>query len=201
MALAVTQERLLEVHTQHALELVERARGEVPVLRALRIYCRLHDLYGAEAGVLMNRVIARLGLRPGRRPGPAPADSREDVDDWTEPSWFQRLMRRLRGRVNHELRTWIEIHTARTEVELIRVYVEGALRAIRIVQPTRSYTSVLEYYITAMRIRPSLARAVFIFTLARLGSAAPASRIDERPTPTPPQAAKPAEQILRVVAP
>ena len=76
----MTQERLLEVHTQQALELIERARGQVPALRALNIYCRLHDILGAEAGVLTNRVVARLGPRPGRRPGPAPAEPPDEMD-------------------------------------------------------------------------------------------------------------------------
>lgn len=197
----MTQERLLEVHTQQALELIERARGQVPALRALNIYCRLHDILGAEAGVLTNRVVARLGPRPGRRPGPAPAEPPDEMDEWAEPSWLGRVRRRLRGRVNHNLRSWIELHTARTEVELLRVHVEGALRVIEIVQPVRSYASVVEYYIAAMRIRPTIARAVFIFTLARLGGSGPAARLGEPPAASPPQPPHTAEQMLRVVAP
>src|SRR5690606_40239800 len=53
-------------------------------------------------------------------------------------SVFRHLRRRLRGRHNHELRRWVELHAARTELALLDVHADGAARFIEIVKPERS---------------------------------------------------------------
>lgn len=173
VALAVARERLLEVHTTQAVELIEHAHGQVAPSRALSIYCRLNEVAGQEAVVLGNRVLARLGARQERG---APetrlqVDAPAVVDDWDSPrSWVRRVRRRLGGRKNHALRRWIELHTGRTQVALLGVHVRGVLRLIEILQPETSFADVVEVYTRSMGVPPSLSRTIYFLTLDRLSS-------------------------------
>jgi hypothetical protein len=200
----MARERILEVHAAHALELIGRARGQVPTMRALEIYLRLHQLAGHEAEILSTRVLARLGAQGEGRPrltgaGRA-AENAAAEDEWDSPrSWVRRLRARLRGRTLLELRRWVELHTGRTEAALLRAHVEGAIRIIDIVKPTHAFAEAVELYTSGMAVPPSLSRAVYFLALDQIAGGELARRTDP-PLPTEqPSGRRSAQQPLRVL--
>jgi hypothetical protein len=201
IALAVTRVRLLDVHAVHALELIEHARGQLPAMRALDIYLRLHQLEGHTATVLHTRVVATLGNRAGAGAVPAVVRSETagtETSEWDSPrSWLTRLRRRLRGRTNRELRRWVELHTGRTEVELLRVHVDGALRVVDVLNPADSFAEAIDLYTRIMGVPSSLSRAIYFLTLQRLSDRGHPGR---PPSSAEPASGPPAPATLRIAS-
>ena len=176
LAAAVSRERLLDAHVLQALELIDQARAKLAPLRALNIYLWLHSMTEVEAQILGHRVLVMLGQRIG-----AAAREDEESDDpleeapWgEEPSSLVRQVRkRLHGRVNPELRRWVELHTGRTEVALLEVHVANALRFIEILNPATSYTGAVDLYLQLLSIPPPLGTMIYFFVLDRLSMPAP----------------------------
>src|SRR5690606_36789798 len=92
-----------------------------------------------------------------------PASELED-----DRSFFEILMHRLRGRVNEELRRWIELAAARTEVALMAVHVENAMAFVDILEKEMSLTEAVELYLEALNVRDAIAEVVYCQTLAKL---------------------------------
>jgi hypothetical protein len=196
LAAAVARERLVEIHLQYLLEFVERARADVPPPRALSIYCRLHRLSPGDAMLLTHRLLVVLG----ERADPSTADIRNQLDEpleapWNSPtSMLARMRRRLRGRVNPELRRWVEVHTGRTQIALLEVHVEHAVRFIDILQSHRSYAAAVEMYATQVNLPAAQVETVYFMALDRLEKRA---RSEEAKVGT--ASPTPAERTLRIV--
>jgi len=203
LAIAVAQERLLNTHVDHALKLIEMVGEQVPFDNALAIYHRLLRVADDEARVITTRALARIGedsaeaevwpeLMNGRE---LPASELED-----DRSFFENLMHRLRGRVNEELRRWIELAAARTEVALMAVHVENAMAFVDILEKEMSLTEAVELYLEALNVRDAIAEVVYYQTLAKLSGkylppVIPGHRL--RPAAVPVAAGE--ERHLRVV--
>jgi hypothetical protein len=200
IAAAVARERLVTAHVEQALSLIEGAGDRLSPQRALAIYARLHRLGAQEAKLITNRTLAILGERVARSPlggggeaGEPPADSPRSL--------LQQIRHRLRGRTQHELRRWVELHTGRAEVALLEVHVDNALRFVNVLGPERSVAEAVEEYTATIGVRPTLTEVVYYFVLDRLSRAA--SPAVEPAVPRPhwpePQAVNPTEHSLRIL--
>nr|PZN91840.1 MAG: hypothetical protein DIU52_00265 [bacterium] len=170
VAAEVTRAKLVDVHFAHVLELIERARADnLPAGRALEIYARLHHLRDEDAEQLAKRVLAHVGGRAIRLAALGRGDERlSDVfEDDDVFSVFRQLRRRLRGRRNHELRRWVELHTARTELALLDVHADGAARFIELVKPESSLGDAVRLYARVMQVRDSIVEALYLLALDR----------------------------------
>lgn len=177
VAAAVAAEQVLEEHTRSAVELIEEGAGRAPVERLIGVYARLHHFKESETRKLRERVLAALG-RNGH-------DPRELVGP---RSPFARLRRRLRGRVDTELRDWVEQHTARVELTLLNIHVENALDTIRIVSDRVSVGHTIATYVEMLDLRPAIAEMVRLRVLKVLhdrasGNVSPLRPDRSRPYP------------------
>jgi hypothetical protein len=148
IALASVRERVLEVHVARALELITQTRDQLPTWRGLAVYCQLHRLGSDELTVVRTRVLARLGQRvDARMGGAAGLADLAAAEEWDSPwSWLKKLRRRLQGRQNLALRRWLELHSGRTESELLSVHVGGAIRLVELLRPEGGYAEVVQIY-------------------------------------------------------
>lgn len=192
VAAAVATEEIITAHVSYILELVEIAGDRVTPQRATDIYLRVHALEEAPGQVVRNRVLAEFGHReraaprppepvPPATPDPPPAESRGP---------FGFLRGRFRGRVQTELRRWIELHTGRSEVRLLDIHVRNALTFIATLPadvPTREAVAI---YGDRVGVRPEVGEVLLWLVLDRLSdkelpSARPADVFDLRSTQGP----------------
>jgi hypothetical protein len=158
ITLAVAGQRALDIHVRQALELVTHAHGRVGMRRALAIYGRIHGLPGEDERVLNTRVLAALGqadLRPGDAEVP-------------EGGPVARVLRRLRGRRDLQLRRWVEFHKGRTDRNLIDVHVDAIARIHESFPDESSVAEAVAWYAEAVRLSGSLRDSVYLAALARL---------------------------------
>lgn len=162
MAAAVAAERVIDEHVRSALELVDEAADRAPLERLLAAYMRLHHLGDGEARQLRDRVLASLG-RDGQG---------DRVGALEEPrSPFERLRRRLRGRVHLDLRDWVERQSARVELTVVDLHVEQALGFVRIMEGN-PVGHALDEYVRKLGLRPAVAEFVRLKVLKKLHDAA-----------------------------
>lgn len=179
---AVARERVKEVHLSYALELVERAEQEIEPRRALDIYSRLHKLGEAEAHALGNDVFMALGRRGFPAPPSAPPAAQEGA--WGAPeSILRQIRRRIRGRVNAELREWVEYHTGRAEAALLWAHVDNAEQFVQVLEPIRSPAEAVALYADMLGLAPPRTEILYFLVLDQR-----AARADEmrRRDPAPP---------------
>lgn len=170
LAIAVAQERLLSTHVDHALRLIQLIGGQVPFENALGIYTRMLRLSDDEARVITTRALAILGEQ-----GTGLTEYTEPAPETTEPAErestrsFLRIMRqRLRGRVKDDLRRWVELAAARTEVALLNTHVENALNFVELVEKEQHPGEAVELYLDALEVRESVAEVVYYLVLGRI---------------------------------
>ncbi|HUH13735.1 MAG TPA: hypothetical protein VMK65_11520 [Longimicrobiales bacterium] len=193
---AVARERVLQVRITQALGLLELADGRLDVGRMLEIYGRLHALKAPDARTLADRVLAELAHREGAEVVP-------DLDMAEQgPSSPRRLLRsvrrRLRGRVNTRLRRQIELHTGRSQVYLLQLHVEQALRFLEVLPQRWSIQDGVILYCERLGIEEPLAGTLYLFVterLARVELPVP----DTAPAPAVPVAPDPPSKPLRIV--
>ncbi len=195
IATALWRERLFEAHLSYAVELIEHAGKSVAPPRAIEIYLRLHQLPPADAENLTHRVLVALGQRDaeGITAGEGSDDAEEGPVWQTVTPAIEWLQRRLRGRVNKELRQWVELHTARTEVALLKIHVANARELIRILEPGASLIASVEMYAEAVHARPALVETIYHLALNAMSEE---SNIPMLPRPEPDTASQPGIRAL-----
>jgi hypothetical protein len=149
MSAAVAAEQVLEEHVRSAVEMVEEGIDRAPIARLITAYGRLHHLPDQETRKLQERVLAALGSNgsgPGTLDGPR--------------SPLARIRRRLQGRVNPELRDWVERHTARVELTIVDIHVKNALELLRVVEDHMAVGSALGLYTDLLDLRATIAEMV-----------------------------------------
>ncbi|MBI4544654.1 MAG: hypothetical protein HY703_05645 [Gemmatimonadetes bacterium] len=172
LAVAVAQERLLGTHVDHALALIQLVGARVPFEDALDIYTRMLRLSDEEARVITTRALAILGERAGGAAGwpePASGPHRGGGERGGTRSFLENLRQRLRGRVNEELRRWIEIDAARTEVALLETHVDNALKFVELLEKEAPFDEAVDLYLDALDVRDSVGEVVYYYALSRLG--------------------------------
>jgi hypothetical protein len=175
MAAAVAAEQVMDMHVVSALELVDHGAERVPVERLLDTYVRLHSLDVGQEWQVRERVVAALGREMGEA-GSAPRLT-------GSPSLLRRLARRLRGRVHHDLRAWVEVHGARLTLDLIDLHVRHAVTFARILDEHGSASDAVRYYTHALRLPAPTAYLVRLKVI--MAMAAPAAPAPAEPHQNP----------------
>ena len=172
LAIAVAQERLLSTHVDHALRLIRLVGDQVPFENALGIYTRLLRLSDDEARVITTRALAVLGEQTRDAPDHSEAvmAAREpDADENDSARSFLRNMRqRLRGRVKDDLRRWVELSAARTEVAILNTHVENAVNFVQLLDGELASAEAVDVYLDALEVRESVAEVTYYLVLARI---------------------------------
>jgi hypothetical protein len=169
LAIAVAQERLLSTHVDHALRLIQLVGDRVPFENALGIYTRLLRLSDDEARVITTRALAILGEQVGEADA-AWVEGRGEPIQADEPqrSFMRNMRQRLRGRVKDELRQWVELSAARTEVAILNTHVENALNFVELLEKEQPPAESVELYLDALEVRESVAEVSYYLVLARI---------------------------------
>ncbi|HET9982643.1 MAG TPA: hypothetical protein VFQ38_03615 [Longimicrobiales bacterium] len=197
LAIAVAQERLLSTHVDHALRLIELVGDQVPFEDALGIYTRLLRLSEDESRNITTRALAIIGERAVEGeswPEVAAPTEVEAPQEGAGRGFLRQIRQRLRGRVNDDLRRWVELAAARTEVALLEAHVENALNFVEMLEKDLPFTEAVELYLEALDVRDSIAEVAYFMALSRLSdeilpragsaggerTAAPRASADER---------------------
>jgi hypothetical protein len=165
VTVALANERLMEVHHRYVMEFVDHAREQVEPARAIRIYARLHSLRDEDATRLHQQAFVSLGRRNPPKPGRSTAPEPSSGPD-TPQSILGIIRKRLRGRVNVELREWVEGHTGRAETELLWSHVENAIQFVELLEPSLSVGEAVELYAAELGVPPSRVETIYYLTLA-----------------------------------
>jgi hypothetical protein len=171
LAIAVAQERLLSTHVDHALRLVQLVGDQVPFASALGIYTRMLRLSDDEARVISTRALAILGEQVVESRGaawPEGTDLPAEEEDDTRRSFLRNMRQRLRGRVKDDLRRWVELAAARTEVAILETHVENAANFIELLEGEQPASESVELYLDALEVRESVAEVTYYMALARI---------------------------------
>ena len=139
-------------------------RTELDSKRALDIYARLHKLTPSEAASVNQEVFVALG----RRLLPKPVEVQEENARvrWEDPdSTLRQIKRRLRGRVNSELRDWVEYHTGRTETALFWAHIENAHEFVDLLEKNRSVSEAVSLYADQIGLSPSWTEIIYFIVL------------------------------------
>lgn len=169
LAIAVAQERLLSTHVDHALRLIQLVGQQVPFENALGIYTRMLRLSDDEARVITTRALAILGEQVDSDGWKAPDVPEADPSEDESPRSFMRNMRqRMRGRVKDDLRRWVELSAARTEVAILHTHVDNSMNFIELLEKEQPAAESVELYLDALEVRESVAEVTYYLALARL---------------------------------
>ncbi|HSJ07077.1 MAG TPA: hypothetical protein VK936_10250 [Longimicrobiales bacterium] len=171
LAIAVAQERLLSTHVDHALRLIQLVGDQVPFENALGIYVRLLRLSDDEARVITTRALAILGeqvVDSGSTPWPDGAEPVEPEDNETRRSFLRNMRQRLRGRVKDDLRRWVELSAARTEVAILNTHVDNALNFVELLEKEQPASEAVELYLDALEVRESVGEVTYYIVLSRM---------------------------------
>jgi hypothetical protein len=168
---AVCQERLLATHVRHVLALVDLVADRLPFDDALDIYVRILRLPPEQARNIGSRALAEIGRRGGApvtppvavalpEPEPEPEESHAEAGS-RSGAIFARLRRRVRGRVQDELRERINLCAARTEDSLLETHVQNALVFARALGEELTAPESVELYLDTMMLPEGVADVIY----------------------------------------
>ena len=167
---AVCQERLLATHVRHVLAMVDAVSDELPFDSAVDIYVRVLRLTPEQARNVGSRALATLGQRgalPSNdvRPAPVEADDEDDPSERGKTSrsdmTFARFRRRIRGRVQEDLRHRINLAAARAEDTLVGTHVQNALTFVESFGDEMGVSEAAELYLEIMLIQEGVADVIY----------------------------------------
>ena len=190
VAAAVAREAVLQLHVARAVKMIDMAGDRVSALRMVNIYLRLQALNGPEGAIVANRVLALLGQRGHKGPVTTLFIEGEADQQVEEPRSVFRIVRdRLRGRVHHELRRWVELHSGSTQVALLDIHVRHALRFVKELADSHSISDAVELYGELTGVAPAVEDTLYAFVLDRLATeelprAAKSKREEEEEEPS-----------------
>jgi hypothetical protein len=169
LAIAVAQERLLSTHVNHALRLIQLVGEQVPFENALGIYTRMLRLSADEARVITTRALATLGEHASDLPQwSEPIEEDADDEDLSPRSFVRTMRQRLRGRVKDDLRRWVELSAARTEVAILYTHVDNAMSFVELLERDQPAAESVELYLDALEVRESVAEVTYYLALGRI---------------------------------
>jgi hypothetical protein len=201
LAVAVAQERLLSTHVNHALGLIQLVGDHVPFENALNIYTRMLRLSDDEARVITTRALAILGERAAETeewPEFVTTEAPPQNGESARRKFMDQFRQRLRGRVNEDLRRWVELVAARTEIAILNTHVDNAMNFVELLDKEAPFSEAVELYLEALEVRESVAEVAYYMALSRLADQhLPKGPTEEPATPASILAAR----KLRVVEP
>lgn len=172
---AVCQERLLATHVRHVVAFVDLVADQMPFDTALDIYARILKLTPEQARNVGSRALAAVG----RRHGLAEADDSSllaleedsgeaDESRQTEGSSggrfdevFSRVRRRIRGRVQDDLRNRINLAASRAEDALFGTHVENSLIFARALADEMPIHEAVDLYLEIMSVPDGVSDVIF----------------------------------------
>ncbi len=171
LAVAVAQERLLSTHVNHALGLIQLIGDHVPFENALNIYTRMLRLSDDEARVITTRALAILGERAAETeqwPEFVNAEPPPQNGETARRKFMDQFRQRLRGRVKDDLRRWVELVAARTEIAILNTHVDNAMNFVELLDKEAPFSESVELYLEALEVRESVAEVAYYMALTRL---------------------------------
>lgn len=171
---AVCQERLLSTHVRHVLALVDLVESELPFDSALDIYARILRLTPEQARNVGSRALAAIGRRTGLTDAEdVNLDLGEDESDLEDGEAeerdgegrfelvFSRVRRRIRGRVQDDLRQRINLAAARAEDALFETHVQNALVFGKALAEEMPLHEAVDLYLDVMTLPEGVSDVVF----------------------------------------
>lgn len=169
---AVCQERLLSTHVRHVLALVDLVSDRMQFDEALDIYVRILRLTPEQARNIGSRALAELGRRgedpaatrhavPEQEPEVEVEEERSRGAQGRSDALLSRLRRRVRGRVQDELRERINLAAARTEEGILQTHVHNSLSFARALTSELSASESIELYLETMMLPEGTADVVY----------------------------------------
>jgi hypothetical protein len=201
LAVAVAQERLLSTHVNHALGLIQLVGDQVPFENALNIYTRMLRLSDDESRVITTRALAILGERAAETeqwPEFVTTEAPPQNGETARRKFMDQFRQRLRGRVKEDLRRWVELVAARTEIAILHTHVDNAMNFVELLEKEAPFSEAVELYLEALEVRESVAEVAYYMALSRLADQHLPKGPDEAPA-TP--ASMHTARKLRVVEP
>jgi hypothetical protein len=178
VAAALAREAVTQFHVSSAISLIELANGRVSAVRMLEIYLRVHNITGAEGELLAYSVLAALGHRASKGKAASLVVDGEDSAAPDSASLLRLLRMRLRGRVHHDLRRWVELATGSVQAGLIEIHVRHAVRFARELTETHSVSQACALYVEMAGVPAPLRESLHIHLLDRMAA-------EELPRPYP----------------
>lgn len=169
---AVCQERLLATHVRHVLALVDLTAEKLPFDAALDIYVRILRLTPEQARNVGSRALASLGARSGLPRAEEldlePIGEMEEEEEEEAPpadggrfdAVFSRVRRRIRGRVQEELRNRINLAAARADDDIFLTHVENSLVFAKAMDDMEMPDAV-ELYLETMLLPDGVSDVIF----------------------------------------
>jgi hypothetical protein len=172
VAAAVAREAVVQIHVEHAMDLIRAAAGRVSEMRMLDIYIRVMELPGPAEEVLANRVLAALGRT--RKEAAASGmfqtapEEEDSVDD--EKSLLGTIRRRLRGRVHDTLRRNVELRTGVVNAILLDTHVAHARGFVTLLEGSQPIGDACRRYVELVPMSPALAGVLYFMVLDRIAA-------------------------------
>ena len=181
LSTAVCQERLLATHVRHVVALVDLVTDELAFDNALDIYARILRLTPEQARNVGSRALAILGRRSGLPDTEETTEVTLLEDDATDheeearrpavtagqdapgrfDAVFSRVRRRIRGRVQEDLRRRINLAAARAEDALFETHVENALIFGKALAAEVPLHEAVDLYLEIMSVPEGVSDVVF----------------------------------------
>ncbi|HSJ14889.1 MAG TPA: hypothetical protein VK939_10770 [Longimicrobiales bacterium] len=180
IAAAVAREKIIQFHVTTALRVIGLAADRVSPIRMLEIHLRLHRITGPEAELLAYRVLAAIGETAGANTARLFIQG-EDAPPAEAASLWRVLRDRLRGRIHHDLRRWVELATGAAQAGLIDIHVQHAVRFAKELTETHSVAQSAAVYAEMVDMPPTLREAFVI----RLADRVAADELPRSATPAP----------------
>ena len=168
---AVCQERLLATHVRHVVALVDLVSDQLPFDAALDIYARVLKLSAEQARNVGSRALAAIGRRNGLPETEDPEVSLlddEPGDHLPVPDgsgrfdeMFSRVRRRIRGRVQDDLRQRINLAAARAEDDAFHTHVENTLIFARAMGDEMPLHEAVDLYLEIMSVPDGVSDVIF----------------------------------------
>jgi hypothetical protein len=172
LAIAVAQERILSTHVDHVLNLIQLVGNQVPFENALAIYTRLLRLSEDEARVITTRALAIIGERANESEAWPELITEAEVEESNKRGGGRSIMKqvrqRLRGRVNDDLRKFVELAAARTEVSILNTHVDNALGFVDMLDKELPFNEAVELYLEGLEVRDSIAEVGYYLALSKI---------------------------------
>ena len=165
---ALAREAVTQFHVNSAISMIELAAGRVSAVRMLDIYLRMHGIVGPEAELLSYSVLAALGHRASKGAPASLVVEGEEPAPQERSTFLKVITHRLRGRVHHDLRRWVELATGAAQAGLLDIHVRHAIRFARELTESHSLLQTVDLYSEMAGVPPALSDTLYIFLLDRL---------------------------------
>lgn len=170
VAAAVAQDEIMRFHVASALRLIELGAGRVSAVRMLAIHLRLHGISGAVAELLSNCVLAALGHRASRGEAASLVVEGEDSITRDARTLLRILRGRVRVRVHHDLRRTVELAFGATQIRLVELHVQHALRFARDLAETHDIAQAVDVYADMTGVEDATRQMLYAHVLDRFAA-------------------------------